>query len=36
MPSTSVKTMLAIKAALENVGVEFTNGDSPGVRMKAR
>jgi len=36
IPSTSLKTMLLIKGALESAGVEFTNGDSPGVRMKAR
>jgi hypothetical protein len=33
-PSTSVKTLMSIKAALERAGVEFTNGDSPGVRLK--
>jgi hypothetical protein len=26
----------AIRAALEAAGVEFTNGDQPGVRLKAR
>lgn len=25
-----------LKAALEKAGVEFTNGDSPGVRLKTR
>jgi hypothetical protein len=27
---------MSIKAALENAGIEFTNGDAPGVRMKRR
>lgn len=27
------RTMNAIRAALEAVGVEFTNGDAPGVRI---
>jgi len=27
------RTMEAIRAALEAAGVEFTNGDAPGVRM---
>ena len=26
-------TLAAIKAALESGGVEFTNGDAPGVRL---
>jgi predicted transcriptional regulator len=34
MPSTSVKTLTSIKTALERAGVEFTNGDAPGVRLK--
>ena len=34
MPSTSVKTLTSIKTALERAGVEFTNGDTPGVRRK--
>jgi transcriptional regulator with XRE-family HTH domain len=28
------RTVDAIRAALEAAGVEFTNGDQPGVRMK--
>jgi transcriptional regulator with XRE-family HTH domain len=28
-------TLAAIQRALEDAGVEFTNGDQPGVRMKA-
>jgi hypothetical protein len=36
IPSTSVQTMLSIKTALEKAGVEFTNSESPGVRMKTR
>jgi len=29
-------TLEAIRRALLDAGVEFTNGDAPGVRMKAR
>jgi transcriptional regulator with XRE-family HTH domain len=29
-------SIAAIRAALEAAGVEFTNGDQPGVRLKAR
>ena len=28
------RTLAAIRAALEAAGVEFTNGDSPGVRLR--
>jgi transcriptional regulator with XRE-family HTH domain len=28
------RTLTAIRAALEAAGVEFTNGDAPGVRLK--
>jgi transcriptional regulator with XRE-family HTH domain len=28
------RTMEAIRRALEAAGIEFTNGDSPGVRLK--
>jgi len=28
------RTLEAIRNALEKAGVEFTNGDQPGVRMK--
>jgi len=31
--SANTRTMDAIKRALETAGVEFTNGDQPGVRM---
>ncbi|MGB5083524.1 MAG: helix-turn-helix transcriptional regulator [Methylocystis silviterrae] len=27
-------TVAAIRAALESAGVEFTNGDAPGVRLR--
>ena len=30
------RTLADIKAALEAAGIEFTNGDSPGVRMRKR
>lgn len=30
------RTIDAIRAALEAAGVEFTNGDLPGVRLKKR
>jgi len=36
IPSTSVKTLMAVQAALEAAGVEFTNGDAPGVRLRKR
>ena len=32
---SSFETVRAVQRALEAVGVEFTNGDSPGVRLKA-
>ena len=28
------RTLDAIRAALESAGVEFTNGDAPGVRLR--
>lgn len=28
--------MTAIRAALEAAGIEFTNGDAPGVRLRAK
>ena len=31
----TVNNLAAIRAALEAVGVEFTNGDQPGVRMRS-
>ncbi len=34
VPSTSVQTLMAVKGALEKEGVEFTNGDAPGVRLR--
>jgi transcriptional regulator with XRE-family HTH domain len=30
------RTLDAIQAAFEKAGVEFTNGDAPGVRVKKR
>jgi len=37
VPSGNVKTLLALKAALESAGVEFvgTPDDRPGVRLAA-
>jgi DNA-binding XRE family transcriptional regulator len=32
--STTVETLEKLKTALEAAGVEFTNGDQPGVRMR--
>jgi predicted transcriptional regulator len=32
--SAQPRTIEAIRAALEAAGVEFTNGDQPGVRMR--
>jgi transcriptional regulator with XRE-family HTH domain len=32
----SVDKLAAIRAVLEAAGVEFTNGDHPGVRMRAK
>ena len=36
VPSTSVQTLISIKAALEKMGVEFTDGEAPGVRLRKR
>jgi len=36
VPSTSVQTLMSIKAALEKAGVEFTDGEAPGVRLRKR
>jgi transcriptional regulator with XRE-family HTH domain len=33
--SVSSDAISAIRAALEDIGIEFTNGDQPGVRLKA-
>lgn len=33
---TDPRTLDAIRAALESAGVEFTNGDRPGVRLRGR
>ena len=30
------RTLAAIRAALEDAGVELTNGDAPGVRVRAK
>jgi hypothetical protein len=31
---SSLETVMAVQLALEAAGVEFLNGDSPGVRLK--
>jgi transcriptional regulator with XRE-family HTH domain len=31
---SSLETILAVSQVLESAGVEFLNGDSPGVRLK--
>jgi transcriptional regulator with XRE-family HTH domain len=34
--SVSAEAIAVIRRALEAAGVEFTNGDEPGVKLKAR
>ena len=34
MPSGYANNIAAVRSALEAAGVEFTNGNQPGVRMK--
>jgi transcriptional regulator with XRE-family HTH domain len=34
--SVSAEAIAAIRRALETAGVEFTNGDEPGVKLKAK
>jgi ribosome-binding protein aMBF1 (putative translation factor) len=36
IPSTSAKNLAAVQGALEQAGVEFTDGDAPGVRLRKR
>jgi predicted transcriptional regulator len=36
MSDPKASTLSAIQKALEAAGVEFTNGNQPGVRLKAR
>ena len=36
VPSASARNLEAVQRALEAAGVEFTNGDAPGVRLKKR
>ena len=36
LPSTSIKNLEAIQDALEAAGVEFLNGDAPGVRLRPK
>jgi predicted transcriptional regulator len=35
-PNMNKATIAAIQRALEAAGVEFTNGDEPGVKLKRR
>jgi transcriptional regulator with XRE-family HTH domain len=35
-PAASAEAVTAIRSALESAGVEFTNGDAPGVRLRPR
>jgi hypothetical protein len=35
-PSVNPKTLAAVQATLEAAGIEFSNGDEPGVKLKAR
>ena len=36
VPSASGKNIEAVQRTFERAGVEFTNGDSPGVRLKKK
>jgi transcriptional regulator with XRE-family HTH domain len=36
LPSTIVKQMEAVQAALEAAGIEFLDGDAPGVRLHSK
>lgn len=36
LAATKVSTLEAIAKAFDKAGVEFTNGDAPGVRMKPK
>lgn len=33
--SPQPRTIAALQSALEQVGIEFTNGDAPGVRLRS-
>ena len=34
MLTSGLETVLSVQGALERAGVEFTNGEQPGVRLK--
>lgn len=34
--STNIATVEAVQRALESAGIEFTNGDQPGVRLRKK
>lgn len=36
LDATKVSTLSAITSAFEKAGVEFTNGDAPGVRLRKK
>jgi DNA-binding transcriptional regulator YiaG len=36
LPNMQAKNLLAVKTTLERAGIEFTNGDEPGLKMKAK
>ena len=36
VPSVTSKQVEAVQAALEQAGIEFLNGDTPGVRLHAK
>jgi transcriptional regulator with XRE-family HTH domain len=35
-PNTLVSNLAAIQSTLEAAGIEFTNGDAPGIRMRGK
>jgi transcriptional regulator with XRE-family HTH domain len=35
-PNVQVANLASIQSALEAAGIEFTNGDAPGIRMRGK
>ena len=35
-PNVQVSNLAAIQATLEAAGIEFTNGDAPGIRLRGK